>query len=87
MFVCVWTFFKLSKESRRISKKHSFYSDCVLICQTFSDLTAIPAQKREKPTTGAARLLRNLDRFSEKWQHISKLLLGDPLLRKSFRRK
>ena len=51
-----------------------------MICQTFSDMTAIPAQKREKGTPDAARLLRNLDRFSKKWQHNSQIckLLGIP---------
>ena len=38
-----------------------------------------------KPTPDPATLLRNLDRFAEKWQHISDTqLTDDPLLRESF---
>ena len=59
----------LSKESGRISKEHSFYSDCVHDLSNRSD--GDTGKKREKPTPDAARLLSNLDRFSEKWQHIS----------------
>ena len=68
---------------KRYLKQHHFYSDCVHdLSNVFRWDDNIGKNTREKPTPDSSTLLRNLDRFSEKWQDISNTQVhsGDPFL-------
>ena len=75
-----------SKNNKAINKQHRFYSDCVQdLSKVYRSDDDTGKTKREKPTPDPATIIRNLDRFAEKWQHISDTqLTDDPLLRESF---
>ena len=79
-------FHAVQRITKTINKQHRFHSDCMQdLSNVFRSDDDTGKAKREKPTPDPATLLRNLDRFAEKWQHITDTqLTDDPLLRESF---
>ena len=84
--VCLDIFHAVQRITKAINKQHRFYSDCVQdLSKVYRSDDDTGKTKREKPTPDPATIIRNLDRFAEKWQHISDTqLTDDPLLRESF---
>ena len=84
--VCLDIFHAVQRITKAINKQHHFYSDCVQdLSKVYRSDDDTGKTKREKPTPDPATIIRNLDRFAEKWQHISDTqLTDDPLLRESF---
>ena len=75
-------FHAVQRITKTISKQHHFYSDCVHdLSNVFRWDDNIGKNKRKKPTPDSSTLLRNLDRFSEKWRYIS---FWGSFLRESF---